>query len=887
MRIPTNGLLRGSPYCFEGHNSTLKVVVQDVSGQVLVIRLDKASLPSSRFQEQILQTIAPKSGKAAGDAMAYRGLNGSEHVLYRGSNSEAYLATYHANHTWGETLDVRSLGCGCYERLSSDPFGYITGAGHHQILYRWRDHIKMFWNGPDNEAKKKAQERVRLTFQYGWGNMFSNNAFDIRGYAPVPNAAVEIRQKCPLEHYNDSGACDCGCFDELGGDPDCQNVTVADVDVVCVAKDGSKFNSVRHRCDTAANQCVLVDKPVNCTELNRYSGNSSALCGSCLPYFRGKAGPGLGKCTYGHVTGLRPVPAEKNPLRVVQVSRIPAASFGDVDSDGDLDCLLGTGSHTLEYYENIENASLPVFEHRGRKHFKVVGQGMNPREHDPYFLGYDPFPEFVDLNGDGLLDVVVASRRARDIPVLFNVGNASVPSFRIEPHLFPNVTGVHLSISFADWDNDGDFDAVIATRYDGLISLENTGNRTFPRFERYDVARDPLRNVRTITRLTSQLYDFDQDGLVDLLVSDLTAGQVRKIRFWRNVGSATAPEFELAHESLGPLHDLDAFAGSAKSFTFANLYGRGDEMIVSDAQGGLAVLSARPEVVSQLAIVLGPASPFDGIETFHGRSAPMLVDIDADGDQDMFLGDEKGDITFYRNDGHRGKPLFVKVEGPENPLDGVIPSNSEEAALACIDIDDDGDFDCFLSTSHRKLVTVFNNEIPLFKNEGNSTHPLFVRASRVDNPLAEAVLTTSSGISRYRMHFVDLDADGRKDLIISGADHGQNVANDGEGVRYLKNNGSGFVELLGKDNPFGHISDIGRYATFACFDWDLDGDNDCIVVSWEERSFFLLNEGSASAPDFVLAPNGPLAEFKNALTAENLAIADIDDDGLIDVIAGS
>ena len=884
--IPTNESLRGSPYCFEGLNGVLRILVPDRSSQVLFMSLREARIAgAATFHTQILQLVAPSSGLASGDAMGYGGLNGSEHVVYRGLDSEAYLATYHANRTWGETLDIRSLGCACFNRLTSDPFGYITGYGHHQIIYRWIDHINMFKNGPDTDAKRRAQDNFKVTFHHGWENMFYQGSFDIQRFAQVPTAVVDIGPKCPMESYNASDSCDCGCFGELGGDPDCLNPAVAKI--VCVTRDGSKFTGVRHRCDTDANQCIVTEFPINCTELNRHSGNSSTLCGGCLQHYRGKAGPGLGKCTYGRVSGLRPVPAEKNPLRVIQVRRVPAATFADLDNDGDLDCLVGTGSDTVEYYENIGNATLPAFKHGGTQHFNVTGQRIHPFEHDPYFMGYCPFPSLVDLNGDGLLDVAVASIKPRDTNVLFNVGSSRIALFRKELNLFPNVTGTHLRITFADWDSDGDFDAVLDTRYDGVFALENIGNRTHPQFERYARSRDPLRNVQVRMRTTSQLYDFDKDGLVDLLVSDMTAADLRKILFWRNVGTAKAPEFELAQDSLGPLYGQDKIANSADSFTFANLYGKGDELVVSDAQGGLEVLTRNPPIVPQLSIVLGPASPFDGISTPFSRSAPTLVDIDGDGDQDLFFGDEKGEIYFYRNDGHIGKPFFVKVEGPQNPFHGVVPTSAEEIALGCVDIDEDGDFDCYISTRHSHLISVFDGEIPLFKNQGNRTHPQFMRASRADNPLAEFVLSTSSKYSRYRMHFVDLNGDGRMDVIIGGADHGQNVANGGEGVRFLQNTPSGFEELLGEDNPFGHINDIGTYATFACFDWDFDGDKDCLVVSWEERSFFLLNEGNSSVPHFVLTPNGPLANFKNALTAENLAFADIDDDGLIDVIAGS
>ena len=138
--IPTTRSLRGSPYCFEGQKGDLVIVVTEDSGRVLVLKEEakRKSQLVSTFQQEVLQEVSADSGLAAGDAMGYRGLNGSEHVLYRGGRAQVFLASFHANNTWSKTLDVRSLGCGCFNRPTNDPFGFVTGTGHHHVLYRCR-----------------------------------------------------------------------------------------------------------------------------------------------------------------------------------------------------------------------------------------------------------------------------------------------------------------------------------------------------------------------------------------------------------------------------------------------------------------------------------------------------------------------------------------------------------------------------------------------------------------------------------------------------------------------------------------------------------------------------------------------------------------------------
>src|SRR5690242_6675680 len=56
------------------------------------------------------------------------------------------------------------------------------------------------------------------------------------------------------------------------------------------------------------------------------------------------------------------------------------------------------------------------------------------------------------------------------------------------------------------------------------------------------------------------------------------------------------------------------------------------------------------------------------------ESYPFFVDIDHDGDLDCFTGEYTGQLSkiyFYRNDGTTKAPLFKQVNGASNPLNKV------------------------------------------------------------------------------------------------------------------------------------------------------------------------------------------------------------------------
>ena len=79
---------------------------------------------------------------------------------------------------------------------------------------------------------------------------------------------------------------------------------------------------------------------------------------------------------------------------------------------------------------------------------------------------------------------------------------------------------------------------------------------------------------------------------------------------------------------------------------------------------------------------------FDGIDVGR-RSYPTFVDLDDDGDMDMLVGTEDASLLLYRNDGSPSEAGFVA--DPSFSLE--VPSLP---TAAFVDIDNDGDLDVFV-----------------------------------------------------------------------------------------------------------------------------------------------------------------------------------------------
>lgn len=100
-----------------------------------------------------------------------------------------------------------------------------------------------------------------------------------------------------------------------------------------------------------------------------------------------------------------------------------------------------------------------------------------------------------------------------------------------------------------------------------------------------------------------------------------------------------------------------------------------------------------------------PLASFNTISN-GGRSAPVFLDWDGDGDFDCFSGAGHGIILYYRNTGSASVPTFAQQVGSNNPLNGInVGSNSK---LAFADLDSDGRTDCVIGAQDG-LLYYFKN----------------------------------------------------------------------------------------------------------------------------------------------------------------------------------
>ncbi len=102
-----------------------------------------------------------------------------------------------------------------------------------------------------------------------------------------------------------------------------------------------------------------------------------------------------------------------------------APTFGDLDDDGDLDILVGEEQGRLFYAENTAGAGNPLTFGSWQYDYQGIDVGISST------------PQIVDLNRDGLPDLVIGERNG-NINYFQNIGHQNNPQYNPDPTATPN-----------------------------------------------------------------------------------------------------------------------------------------------------------------------------------------------------------------------------------------------------------------------------------------------------------------------------------------------------------------------------------------------------------------------------------------------------------------
>ncbi len=333
----------------------------------------------------------------------------------------------------------------------------------------------------------------------------------------------------------------------------------------------------------------------------------------------------------------------------------------DVDKDGKEDLLAGPNNNLNG--ENINNLLL---------YTNVAEEGFDLRFQQSDFLvdthldfGSFSSPEFVDVNQDGLMDLVVATKGKPSnnmyTPALFyykNTGTLTNPVFELEDDDYLGfsqfaLTGIQPSIGFGDVDGDADIDLIIAFNNGKLFYYENTAgegnvfNFASPIY--------PFMDIQIGSNVKPEIYDLNGDGLGDLILGEKNGNSFNDVigsfNYFQNVGTLGDPQFIKDPEESPNTPIL------GEALIIENSKSSGSPIFVtSDNQ---LFLFSGSELGGIRQWLIPEGEEFGTYELIsenlgnikEGRRTDIdMVDIDNDGWYDMVVGGPRGGISLFKTD---------------------------------------------------------------------------------------------------------------------------------------------------------------------------------------------------------------------------------------------
>ncbi|HSW54812.1 MAG TPA: T9SS type A sorting domain-containing protein [Ignavibacteriaceae bacterium] len=284
---------------------------------------------------------------------------------------------------------------------------------------------------------------------------------------------------------------------------------------------------------------------------------------------------------------------------------------------------------------------------------------------------------------------------------------------------------------FVDIDNDNDYDCFSGLGIGQTAYYKNTGTQSFPAFAAWYYAIsfgifDVGNNAKPA------FADLDSDGDFDLYVGE----SLNKILFFRNT-SATTPNFNYISENPAGISGL----GSNVAPVFIDIDDDGDFDLFTGQQDGNILFFRNVGTRFNPSWANPLTNPF-GLSDVGSRSSPSFSDIDKDGDYDAFIGNEAGNIIFFRNIGTKTNPSFDSPQTNPFGLEDVGTNSAPSFA----DIDNDGKEDLFVGSGTGDTYYFRNTTIVSVEEEQNSS---FVEVKAYPNPVSNMLNVSGS--------YIDLD----------------------------------------------------------------------------------------------------------------------------------
>ena len=377
-------------------------------------------------------------------------------------------------------------------------------------------------------------------------------------------------------------------------------------------------------------------------------------------------------------------PSNSTPINM---QLFPAGFYVDVNFDGKKDLIVTPNANNVSenetsvlFYKNTGANSQPNFIYQTKAFLQ-----NEMMEH-----GTASSPQIVDLNNDGLQDLIISNFYAYKATNLKesrlayyqNTGTVGNPKFTFVDVNFLNLAqanlGLRLFPTFGDLNGDGKVDMMLGLENGSVAYYQNTTTGSNPTFAA------PVLNYpdQTGTAMNAgqyaspQLFDLNNDGKLDLILGKKTG----ELIYFENTGTTTSPAFTLQNNALGMV-DTDTLTPDGYAVPHFFRFQDTTYLMLGAHDGAIHFYDSIDASLNSGLSFHERSADFLGLKAAIGAySSCFVTDIDQDNHLDLFVGQDLGGI--YRLEDEPGSTLEIEEEQGRNLHIFPNPATTEITILS-------------------------------------------------------------------------------------------------------------------------------------------------------------------------------------------------------------
>jgi hypothetical protein len=518
----------------------------------------------------------------------------------------------------------------------------------------------------------------------------------------------------------------------------------------------------------------------------------------------------------------------------------------------------------------------------------------------------------MDLDQDGIDDLVLFDRMANKIITFANKDNTYVPAPEFE-NLFP--ADLTSWLLLRDYNCDGRKDIFTSDNLGIKVFLNTTLAGENLSWEQFLFSSGGTKSPVILTKGSSgkvnlqlqfddmpSINDIDGDGDLDIINIQYAGNTIeyhqnfgmelfgtcdslefeRITRTWGNVRECHCGEFAFNGLSCSPINGGRTKHAGGKSLLLLDVNGdQQKDLLLSEAE--CSQLFVLPNQGTSVGAVINSFSAFPAENPPNIiYASPYFEDVDFDGVKDLIVSpnifakevantDLRQSNWFYKNTGTTESPDFSFVE--KAFLQKHMIDVGDNSVPAFTDYDGDGDFDMFIS---KNASQNFSSAVYLYENIGNSSSPAFLLTSE------DYLSFTEASLYNVKIQFSDINSDNTADLIFTATGINDNLTR----MYYLPNQSQSALDFSGsavQSIVFPMILGENVYVT----DVNQDGLPDILAGRRGGELEYWKNNGIKGSPSFQLEDENFLG-FSSSTARQNITCAagDLDGDGKFDLVVG-